>query len=74
MLIRQASNDDAYARVERDMQHMASVGNIDVDVWRMGEGQKVAWRNASQKHMINKGLAEVHEKALKGEPKYHGVS
>ncbi|KAF8860162.1 hypothetical protein BDZ45DRAFT_724711 [Acephala macrosclerotiorum] len=66
-------DDDAYTRVERDMDRMAKVGSIEVKLWRMKQGEKVAWKNS--KNTPEPSTVEVHEKALKGaEISWHFVS
>ncbi|CZR63017.1 uncharacterized protein PAC_12914 [Phialocephala subalpina] len=65
-------DDHAYSRVEKDQERMRNVGCIDVEIWRK-EGQR---RSSRVPDKIKEDLqtGAVHEKALKGEPKYHGIS
>jgi hypothetical protein len=71
LLTAEALDDEAYARVEKDKKHMADVGSIKVDLVRKGEPRQVPHR---PQNFSNFGVFEVHEKALKGQPKYHAVS
>lgn len=71
LLVIKALDDDAYARVEKDTKRMADVGSISIQIWRVAEGRKVA---SVPKKVAELSKTEVHEKALKGEPKYHGIS
>ncbi|KUJ09409.1 uncharacterized protein LY89DRAFT_724405 [Mollisia scopiformis] len=64
-------DDDAYKRVDKDINLMAKVGSIAVTLWRGGDAVRVSRKKDWSAKLRT---SDVHEKALKGEPKYHGVS
>lgn len=50
---------------------MADVGRIEVKFIRKGNATQAP---RPTEDYSNFGLSEIHEKALKGQPKYHSVS
>lgn len=66
-----ALDEDAYRNVDRDMERMAKTGSIVIKVWRCGDGTSKPLNALVNELQRN---AEIHEKALKGEPKYHSFS
>lgn len=70
-----AEDEDALSRCQQDKERMEEVGRIDVQFWRCEGGPQI------ERGGISAGIAgltlneagPVHEKALKGEAKYHCV-
>ncbi|KAE8454606.1 hypothetical protein EG329_000229 [Mollisiaceae sp. DMI_Dod_QoI] len=64
-------NDDALETIEGDMQKMKETGQIIVEVFRETKSKLIeaSW---SKTRGHDDAPLKVHEKALKGEPKYHG--
>jgi len=65
-------DDDALAKVKDDAARISKVGEIVVEIYR---NSTPIW---GPKSKIQEGVGDyevgIHEKALKGQPKYLGVS
>jgi hypothetical protein len=68
-----ALNDDALEKIKEDTARISKSGEIIIDIFRGGISQLVP-RRGSNPNQRSSGNVEVHEKALKGQAKYHSFS
>ena len=67
-----SADDDHSTSVKEDSGLVAEVGNVIVRVYRVNGGQKTTFEPNLAFEQAN--YSKVHEKALKGEEKSHGVT
>lgn len=68
-----AEDENALDRVKEDQQRLSEVGRIDIEIWRVTHIEVPVGTGYVKASNIEAPNTPVHEKALKGEAKYHSV-
>jgi hypothetical protein len=65
-------DDEKLKDVKEDLKVIRKIGEIEIKVFRTSEGTSVEAKPATS--LASSMPAKVHEKALKGDTKSHGIS